>query len=402
MSTVPSRVDYTKMPRPAFDPSTVGWKGFKAWQDSLDFKDPLQFRSWEIVDAARREAAWRRDTEQEEAKKLQRERLAFHRADVPAMDQARAERRKATLAPADATALERLASADYDVNDLDQVPRPEPLITGILDARTLAMVSGKFGTYKSFLLLSWAAHLATGQAWAGHEVPEPMPVVYVAAEGVAGFQGRMLAWRKRFGEIPRGMLSVIGRPVRLNAAEDLDWLQERIGRARARLVLFDTLHRCAPGVEENSAKEMGAVVEAVDSLKANTGATMLFAHHTGHAGQRARGSSVNEDSVDTAFVVKLGTNGETEDPEPEHAANPGAPQVQGRRTTGQHPAGAALDRGHRIGLCRAVRVRLACGHERGQDRPPGDRRRWARHPGQGWARHHPGSVRAGRTGAQPG
>ncbi len=215
---------------------------------------------------------------------------------------------------AEPPAAHRLAASVYDANDLDDLPSPEPLIGGVLDVGTVAMLAGKFGTYKTFLALSWAGHLATGQGWSGHPVPAARPVMYVAAEGVTGLRRRLAAWRSKHGDIPRGMLTVIARPVRLTDDDDVAWVRDRIRETDAGLVVFDTFHRCAPGVEENSAKEMGAVVDRVASLRDDTGCTALLLHHTGHAGERARGSSVNEDDLDTSWVVRLAGDQEDRGP----------------------------------------------------------------------------------------
>lgn len=210
-----------------------------------------------------------------------------------------------------ATDKARLDGYVFDCNDLAALPAPTPLMEGVLDVSTIAMLAGKFGTYKTFLALSWAASLATGRAWGNQAVPVAVPVLYIAAEGVTGIRGRLAAWQSAHGQIPRGMLTVVARPVRLTEESDVAEIRELIASTGARLVVFDTLHRCAPGVEENSAKEMGVVIDRVASLRDDTGCTVLLLHHTGHEGRRARGSSVNEDDIDSSFVVRL--TGDEED-----------------------------------------------------------------------------------------
>lgn len=214
------------------------------------------------------------------------------------------------IADAQSVVGQRFAGHVFDVNDLGNLPVAVPLITDVIDVGSLAMLAGKFGTYKTFLALSWAAHLATGRSWANHAVPEAVPVIYVAAEGVTGIQKRMKAWQRNFGEIPPGMFTVVSRSVRLTEDGDLEWIRGHIKRTGAKLVVFDTLHRSSPGVEENSAKEMGVVIDRVASLRDETGCSVLLLHHTGHNGERARGSSVNEDDIDSSFVVKLNNGDE--------------------------------------------------------------------------------------------
>lgn len=217
----------------------------------------------------------------------------------------------------DRAAEERFAGFVHDANDLDDIPEPVPLIDGLLDAGTVAVLAGKFGTYKTFLALAWSASLATGQPWATFCPREPAPVIYVAAEGAASVRRRLAAWRKFHGDIPPGMLTVVSRPVRLTVPDDVTWVRELVDMTEARLVVFDTLHRCAPGAEENSSTEMGRVHDEAAALRDETGCTVLLVHHTGHAGERSRGTSSIEDDADTAYVVKLA--GDDED---RSAANP--------------------------------------------------------------------------------
>lgn len=204
----------------------------------------------------------------------------------------------------------------YDVNDLDAIPLPTPLIAGVLDVDTVAILSGKFGTYKSFMALAWGACLATGRAWCGHDVPEAVPVIYVAAEGAAGIRRRMAAWSTSHGRIDRGMFIVVPMRVSLSKPDSVRKLDALIKKYGAKMVVLDTLHKMAPGMEETS-KDAGEALAIIDQLRQRNAATFLLVHHTGHAGRRARGSSSIEDDVDTSWVIELGGDGEDRS-----AANP--------------------------------------------------------------------------------
>lgn len=190
-----------------------------------------------------------------------------------------------------------------DSNDLEAIRPPTPLLAGLLDVDTVAVLSGKFGSYKTFVSLAWAASLATGVPWGPFGVPEARPVVYVAAEGASGVRDRLAAWRSAHGEIPRGMLRVVPHAVLLDRAADVD---ELIALAQgAGLIVLDTLHKMSPGAEEQSSKDMGLVLSFADRIRRETGAAILFDHHTGHAGERARGSSAIEDDVDMSWVIQM-------------------------------------------------------------------------------------------------
>jgi len=49
--------------------------------------------------------------------------------------------------------------------DLANLPQPEPIIEDTLDARTVALLSGRNSTGKSFLALDWSCCIATGRPW---------------------------------------------------------------------------------------------------------------------------------------------------------------------------------------------------------------------------------------------
>jgi hypothetical protein len=204
--------------------------------------------------------------------------------------------------------------AVYDSADLDDLPDPDPLIYGLLDRGSLAILSGKFGTYKSFLALDWAAHIATGRDWEGHPVDEATPAVYIAAEGQVGIKRRVRGWRRRHlaGEhLPRGALTVIPQRVVLEtdkagkATAHLVELVALVNELGAGLVVFDTLSKSKGKADENSNSEMSAIMALVIELTRATSATVLLVAHTGYSGEHTRGGSSQEDDADTVFVVKF-------------------------------------------------------------------------------------------------
>jgi hypothetical protein len=202
----------------------------------------------------------------------------------------------------------------YDSSELDELPDPDPLIFGLLDRGSVAILSGKFGTYKSFLALDWACHVALGRAWEGHPVDQAVPAVYIAAEGQVGVKRRVRGWRKRHlaGEhLPHGALTVIPQRVVLETDKDgkatahLRELVELVNERGAGLVVFDTLSKSKGKAEENSNSDMSALMALVIELTRATKATVLLVAHTGYSGEHTRGGSSQEDDVDTVFVIKF-------------------------------------------------------------------------------------------------
>lgn len=193
-------------------------------------------------------------------------------------------------------------------DDLDDMPPVEPLIEGMLNKSSIVWLSGKYGTYKTFLALAWACSVATGTPWEGHEIHGAAPVVYVAAEGARGLRARLSAWEKHFnrGERTKDLI-VTEKGVDPRSTADTDCLIRKVKETGAALVVFDTMHRCMPGLDENSNTDFGAMFGELERIKNETGATVLVLHHTGHSGDRARGASSIEQDADDAYVISLKT-----------------------------------------------------------------------------------------------
>lgn len=189
---------------------------------------------------------------------------------------------------------------------LRDLPKPEPLIEGTLDRRTMALLVGQWGSGKSFLALDWACCVATGKPWQGHAVSHSGPVLFVAAEGAYGMNARVESWETAWN---RGRdveaLDVYPDPVNLLDPGQVQQLVDHVATRKHVLVILDTIARSMPGGDENSAKDMGLVVLAMESVKrATDGGVALGVHHLGKdktAG--ARGSSSLESGVDTVYVV---------------------------------------------------------------------------------------------------
>jgi hypothetical protein len=191
---------------------------------------------------------------------------------------------------------------------LRNLPKPEPLIDNVLDQGTVALLYGRWGTYKSFIALDWAASVATGRAWQGRPT-EQRRVLYIAAEGAFGLSSRVDAWEQGWRTtVHDGSLDILPRPVNLTNAAEVRNLAALIDWNGYGFIVFDTLARCMVGADENSAKDCGIVVDALIGLREHTpdsrGVT-LGVHHSGKDGKTFRGSSVFEAGADTVYSTTL-------------------------------------------------------------------------------------------------
>lgn len=169
----------------------------------------------------------------------------------------------------------------------------------IVPADSVGMLFGASGTFKSFLALDFALHVAHGLPWCGRKTQQGQ-VLYIAAEGGAGLWSRILAWHKaRRLRWEDAQLVVV--PVAVDLGSDA-WrvveAAQRMGVTPA-LVVVDTLSQTYSG-EENSANEMAAYLREIGvRFRALWHCACMLIHHTGHqATERPRGSSAIRSNLD--------------------------------------------------------------------------------------------------------
>ncbi len=182
-------------------------------------------------------------------------------------------------------------------------PDSSYLVKGVLPASGLGQVFGCSHVGKSFVLIDLACHVALGWDWHGFKVKKA-PVLYIAAEGVAGLKLRFRAWFQDHGVEPPQNLRIRTVPADLSAEDATTAIAERMARLPERpgLVLIDTFAtNFGPG-SENDAEDMGAAIAGLRTLKGD--GLILTAHHTGHGDKtRGRGHSSLFAALDVEIQV---------------------------------------------------------------------------------------------------
>jgi hypothetical protein len=186
-------------------------------------------------------------------------------------------------------------------DQLVKLPPPEPLIGDLLPAKSLAVLWGRWGSAKSFVALDWGLCVSAGLPWQGQEVRQG-PVLFIAAEGVAGLGQRVQAWKTAFGAEP-GTIAFLPRRIDLRDLREVDALVALAEVERYALVVIDTLNRSIPGGNENDSRDMGAAIDTATRIQ-QTGATVLLIHHGGKDGQMIRGHSSLEGAVDVMIECR--------------------------------------------------------------------------------------------------
>ena len=192
-------------------------------------------------------------------------------------------------------------------------PQHEWLIKGLLTRGELSMLAGPSQSGKSFLAIDLAMSVARGLDWMGRKV-RPGGVVYQAGESAKGVRRKRLpAYRRHHGvtltdDIPFVMLS---KPVDLYGnADHAPALIAEVKHWSARmtvpleLVVIDTYAAATPGADENSAKDMTAVLARCQKIVDETGAHVLLVHHMNAAGEKPRGHTSIFANLDSVLICK--------------------------------------------------------------------------------------------------
>lgn len=175
-------------------------------------------------------------------------------------------------------------------------------VKGVLPTQGLAQIYGDSRAGKSFLVLDMAAAIVEGETWFGHRVTEA-PVVYVGLEGEGGLAQRVKAWElRRERPIASTLRFFVRQP--FDIRRDVDDLAAVV--AQGAVIFIDTQNRAAPDADENSSREMGAILEGAKRLQTLTrGLVVLVTHKAKHAeaGKGPRGHSSQLAAMDAVLEV---------------------------------------------------------------------------------------------------
>jgi hypothetical protein len=198
----------------------------------------------------------------------------------------------------------RLRKAVLQGNAIFNLPDPTWHIEGILQTQSLPIIYGPPKTGKTFFALDLALHIANGLPWRGLKVTQAK-VLYVVAEGLIGIRPRANAWLTRNPKCNLDNVTwLAAAPNLYNSKSDVS---EVIGIAKdceAELIFLDTLARVMAGADENSAKDVGILVENLTRIQEATHASTAGVHHTGKDPEKGmRGSSAFRGAYDTGIEV---------------------------------------------------------------------------------------------------
>lgn len=191
-----------------------------------------------------------------------------------------------------------LASFLLSVEELENLPDLKWLVDGWIPKPSLTILYGEPGGGKTFAALDLALTVASGSEWMGRKVKNTS-VLYIAAEGVLGLKNRVKGYRSK-APIEEDRICFLGTAIDIRDTGQIGELMTALEQKdfAPGLIIVDTLARVSTGADENSAKDMGMVVEGLDRLKHTFDASVIAIHHTGKIGKSERGSSALRGAAD--------------------------------------------------------------------------------------------------------
>jgi hypothetical protein len=193
--------------------------------------------------------------------------------------------------------------------ELEAQSHKEWLVKGFLGAGEASAFYGVPGCGKSVLVEDMALHVASGRDWHGRSVKHGA-VLYVALERKKLVERRAIAFRERH-QVADAPFAIVGGMYDLRSPEVASeialagqQIEEETGQ-RIVLIIIDTISRALCGGDENSPKDMGAIVAATSRLQVATQAHVLWLHHMPQDGtERLRGHGALLGAMDTTVHVE--------------------------------------------------------------------------------------------------
>jgi hypothetical protein len=201
----------------------------------------------------------------------------------------------------------------------EQPLEPQPwLVEDILPETGTGLVSGQWGTYKTFVTIDLAAAVMSGGSFIDHAVHRRGGVLFIAAEGAANIETRLQATlADKYPAMARAPFAWVEHCPLLvdpNAAELLIQLAKQADlRMRAEfdlplaLIVIDTVAATAgfaKAGDENDAAIAATVMNTLAALSRGTATMTLAVDHFGKtAGVGTRGSSAKEAAADVVLAL---------------------------------------------------------------------------------------------------
>jgi predicted transcriptional regulator len=226
---------------------------------------------------------------------------------------------KASLITPEEVQAEKRRFTPFSLSDLLDMPPKEWLIDQVLGAGDIGMIFGPPGSGKTFWVIDLIFSACLGQQFAMRfPVARRLNVAYCAGEGVSGLPARFAA-AAEFYEVSDlsnfTFYKTVPQLFHTNGDADgiesiecfiYEWRERQaLGQAKPLDVLIiDTLHSATINADENSARDMGRVLQLCKRTAKMLGCAVLLVHHSNKAGTGERGSSALRGAMDVMIELK--------------------------------------------------------------------------------------------------
>lgn len=200
----------------------------------------------------------------------------------------------------------------YDVDEIMEFPDPKFLIEDRILENSFFLIVGPPGCGKTFVALSMALSISTGQShWWSAEIQRSGPVIYISSEGRSDLKFRIGAWGMELDVDARGkQFRLLDQSVNftdpaafLLLIDSLKDLIENDLKERPAAIIIDTVSRAIPGADENLQKDMTPFLEKCGILQRVFDTAVGGVHHTNRSGG-LRGSTVFDGGADEIIMVR--------------------------------------------------------------------------------------------------
>jgi hypothetical protein len=173
------------------------------------------------------------------------------------------------------------------------------LVDQLFARSSVGLLGGPPKAFKTWVAAELALAVATGTpAFGRFAAPDPGPVLFFGAEDPPPdlrlrFDGIAAARSLDLAKAPLLLLDIA--QLRLDDQVHLRRLHRTIARHKPRLLVLDPFVRLVAGLDENSARDVSAVLGALRTLQREHDVTILLVHHmrkspAAHPAQQLRGS----------------------------------------------------------------------------------------------------------------
>ena len=185
---------------------------------------------------------------------------------------------------------------------------PVMAVEGLLPMRGTGLLVADSNVGKSFWAINMAIAVGSGTPLLGRSTTQAF-CLYVGLEGYSEIEARFLAGFKGM-RVDRDQCDVAFATGDLNLGDEaeiealIELYQAESDGAENGMIVIDTFSMATPGLEENSATDMAAVMRALQYISFRTGSFVLAAHHTAKNSTQLRGSSALRGNVDTVLAME--------------------------------------------------------------------------------------------------